>query len=93
MHASSLLFLLGASSATAATLPRQSACTDPTVRKEWRELTAPEQAEYLRAAVCLRSLPKAKYASVAAVTTRMDDLVYTHSMLQNSIHFVANFLP
>jgi tyrosinase len=70
-----------------------SVCRNPTVRKEWRELTAAEKAEYIRAAVCLRELPKAKYADIDAVTTRMDDLVYTHNTLNPDIHFVANFLP
>lgn len=68
-------------------------CSNPTVRKEWRELTDTEKAEYLRAAVCLRELPKAKYAEIDAVTTRMDDLVYTHYALNTEIHFVATFLP
>ncbi|UKZ48158.1 hypothetical protein TrVGV298_002394 [Trichoderma virens] len=68
-------------------------CSNPAVRKEWRELTDTEKAEYLRAAVCLRELPKAKYAEIDAVTTRMDDLVYTHYALNTEIHFVATFLP
>ncbi|KAF5025387.1 hypothetical protein F66182_2552 [Fusarium sp. NRRL 66182] len=68
-------------------------CSDPVVRKEWRELTDPEKAEYLRAAVCARNLPNKGYEFVDAVTTRMDDLVYTHYILNNEIHFVASFLP
>ncbi|KAG4411602.1 hypothetical protein IFR04_015254 [Cadophora malorum] len=69
------------------------ACTNPAVRKEWRELTDPEKSEYLRAAVCLRGLPKSKYTDINTVTTRLDDLVYTHNALDLKIHFVANFLP
>ncbi|KAJ4350601.1 hypothetical protein N0V95_004605 [Ascochyta clinopodiicola] len=69
------------------------ACTNPAVRKEWRKLTNTEKAEYLQAAVCLRGLPKAKYIDIDAVTTRLDDLVYSHLSLNNDIHFVANFLP
>ncbi|RYP18199.1 hypothetical protein DL765_004056 [Monosporascus sp. GIB2] len=80
--------------AAASAIPRaDGACTNPAVRKEWRELTNAEKAEYLRAATCLRGLPKAKYADIDAVTTRMDDLVYTHFSLNTEIHFVANFLP
>lgn len=81
---------------TASAIPAtraDSACTNPAVRKEWRELTSAEKDEYLRAAVCLRELPKAKYAPYFAVTTRLDDLVYTHNSLNSDIHFVANFLP
>ncbi|KAH8891538.1 monooxygenase [Thozetella sp. PMI_491] len=83
-----------AASATASVIPRaDGACANPAVRKEWRELSDTEKAEYLRAAVCLRGLPKEKYAAIDAVTTRMDDLVYTHFSLNTEIHFVANFLP
>lgn len=83
-----------ATASTASIIPRaDDACADPAVRKEWRELSDAEKTEYLRAAVCLRELPKAKYAEIEAVTTRMDDLVYTHFALNLDIHFVANFLP
>lgn len=97
MHAGSFLLALAASAASGSVIPKLSAkattCVDPVVRKEWRELTADEKAEYLRAAVCVRNLPKAKYADIEAVTSRMDDLVYTHHTLNLDIHFVANFLP
>lgn len=92
----SIISLLSLSAAAAASvIPRAEAgaCADPVVRKEWRELTNAEKAEYLRAAVCLRGLPKQKYAEIDAVTTRLDDLVYTHFALNEEIHFVANFLP
>jgi tyrosinase len=85
-----------ASAAAAGAITRaenNKTCTNPEVRKEWRELTDAEKAEYIRAAICLRELPKEKYAAIDAVTTRMDDLVYTHFSLNNDIHFVANFLP
>ncbi|RBQ75510.1 hypothetical protein FVER14953_13776 [Fusarium verticillioides] len=71
----------------------EGSCTNPVVRKEWRELTSAEKTEYLRAAVCLRNLPKKAYEAIDEVTTRMDDLVYTHFTLNEDIHFVANFLP
>ncbi|KAH7147166.1 monooxygenase [Dactylonectria estremocensis] len=87
------VFALGAGAAASAIPRADGGCTDPAVRKEWRELDDAEKAEYLRAAVCLRGLPKAKYANIDAVTTRLDDLVYTHFTLNTEIHFVANFLP
>ncbi|KAL9948190.1 hypothetical protein D7B24_005491 [Verticillium nonalfalfae] len=95
MLSRSIVALLSlAAAASASVIPRaNSTCADPVVRKEWRELTGAEKAEYLRAAVCLRNLPKAKYEFVDAVTTRMDDLVFTHFSLNTDIHFVANFLP
>ncbi|ETS86478.1 hypothetical protein PFICI_00306 [Pestalotiopsis fici W106-1] len=91
----SLLTILAlAATSAASAIPRaDTTCTNPAVRKEWRELDDAEKAEYLRAAVCLRQLPKEKYADIEAVTTRMDDLVYTHFSLNTEIHFVANFLP
>ncbi|KAF4994639.1 hypothetical protein FGRMN_5636 [Fusarium graminum] len=70
-----------------------SACSDPIVRKEWRELSGAEKKEYLRAAVCVRNLPNKQYKWAEAVTARLDDLVYTHFSLNTEIHFVANFLP
>jgi tyrosinase len=80
--------------ASAIPVPRaDGTCTNPAVRKEWRELTTTERDEYLRAAVCLRRLPKTKYADIDTVTTRLDDLVHTHFSLNLDIHFVANFLP
>ncbi|EJT73696.1 hypothetical protein GGTG_07552 [Gaeumannomyces tritici R3-111a-1] len=88
-----LLSLVAAATASAIPAPRATQCTTPEVRKEWRELSTDEKAEYIRAAKCLRELPKQKYADVAAVTTRMDDLVWTHFKLNLDIHFVANFLP
>ncbi|CAI4218883.1 unnamed protein product [Parascedosporium putredinis] len=49
--------LIGTALGTA--IPRaESTCTEPVVRKEWRELTTSEKAEYIRAAVCLRKLPQ-----------------------------------
>lgn len=88
-----LLGLVAAATATAIPAPRANGCTSPEVRKEWRELTSEEKADYLRAAKCLRELPKQKYAEVDAVKTRMDELVWTHFSLNLDIHFVANFLP
>uniref|UniRef100_L2FMV4 Tyrosinase copper-binding domain-containing protein n=1 Tax=Colletotrichum fructicola (strain Nara gc5) TaxID=1213859 RepID=L2FMV4_COLFN len=95
MHLIPLLaaLLAATTSVSAAVLPRAEPCTTPSVRKEWRELAPAEKADYLRAAVCLRSLPHQKYAPYEAVVTRMDDLTFTHWALQSRIHFVANFLP
>ncbi|KAI9146861.1 Tyrosinase ustQ [Paramyrothecium foliicola] len=89
-----LTFLSLAAAAAATCIPRSNTtCTNPSVRKEWRELTDVEKAEYIRAAVCLRQLPKQKYEWYDAVTTRLDELVHTHNVLNSDIHFVANFLP
>lgn len=87
------IFALTVHAAASVIARADGACTNPAIRKEWRELTNAEKTEYVRAAVCLRGLPKAKYADIDAVTTRMDDLVYSHFALNSKIHFVANFLP
>ncbi|KAJ4128930.1 hypothetical protein NW768_007455 [Fusarium equiseti] len=94
MLVQTLLSLALAATSLASPLARATnTCKDPVVRKEWRELTGAEKKEYIRAAVCARNLPKKKYAHINAVTSRMDDLVYTHFTLNTEIHFVANFLP
>lgn len=67
-----------------------STCTNPVVRKEWRELTSAQKQDYLRAAVCLRNKPAQDYPQWA---TRHDDFVWTHKSLNTDIHFVAMFLP
>ncbi|EQB56150.1 monooxygenase [Colletotrichum gloeosporioides Cg-14] len=69
MHLTPLLaaLLAATTSVSAAVLPRAEPCTTPAVRKEWRELAPAEKADYLRAAVCLRSLPHQKYAAYEAV--------------------------
>lgn len=84
---------VGTAAHASAVLRVPGSCTNPAVRKEWRELSDTEKAEYIRAAVCLRNLPKTKYTELEAVTTRLDELVYTHFALNTDIHFVANFLP
>ncbi|KAF4773246.1 hypothetical protein HER10_EVM0007937 [Colletotrichum scovillei] len=61
------LFSLAATAAATAIPRADTTCTNPEVRKEWRELTTTEKAEYIRAAVCLRNLPKAKYAAIDAL--------------------------
>lgn len=89
-----LAFLSLASAAVARTIPRENGgCTNPAVRKEWHEITDAEKAEYERAVQCLRELPSKDYAGVDAVTTRLDDLVYTYRMLANETHSLAKFLP
>ncbi|KAJ1326052.1 tyrosinase [Microdochium nivale] len=96
MHSHSLLALLAlAASSAASVMPRQGAatCTNPIIRKEWRELTGEEKTEYIRAAKCVRALPSKHYSNIPGVVTRMDDFTYTHWLLNNQIHFVANFLP
>ncbi|KAI9158960.1 Tyrosinase ustQ [Paramyrothecium foliicola] len=91
-----------AAAAAAGTIPQDhgnaarnaiGACGEPTVRKEWRELTNDEKAEYIRAAKCIRELPQKKYPGIENIKSRMDDLTYTHLILNDIIHFVANFLP
>ncbi|OHW96413.1 tyrosinase central domain-containing protein [Colletotrichum incanum] len=87
--------LVAAPIVTATAIPQAegSECINPVVRKEWRQLTTTEKDDYIQAAVCLRRLPKKKYADIDAVVTRLDDLVYTHQRLTRKIHFVADFLP
>ncbi|ESK82179.1 monooxygenase [Moniliophthora roreri MCA 2997] len=75
--------------------PRQtSTCQNPAVRKEWRELTPGERNDYLTAVKCLYTSPtKGIYPDKPFVKTRMDDIAWTHSIVQEQVHLVWTFLP
>ncbi|EEB87782.1 hypothetical protein MPER_14726, partial [Moniliophthora perniciosa FA553] len=67
--------------------PRQNTCQNPAIRKEWRKLSPSEQNDYLTAVKCLYTSPtKGIYPDVPFVRTRMDDLAWTHSVVQEQIH-------
>ncbi|KAF9457315.1 hypothetical protein BDZ94DRAFT_1314333 [Collybia nuda] len=69
-------------------------CTNPIVRKEWRNLSNPEKSAYLNAVKCLQSKPAITPTSVApGVVSRFEDLIVTHIQQTFSIHFVGHFLP
>ncbi|KAK4451322.1 hypothetical protein QBC34DRAFT_424167 [Podospora aff. communis PSN243] len=75
--------------------PRQ-ACTNPKVRKSWRDATTAEKRAYLDAAVCVTKAPSRLKTHPNA--TLHDDFGYVHAVLSDSripifIHGVPTFLP
>nr|KAJ3415599.1 hypothetical protein HK105_001460 [Polyrhizophydium stewartii] len=76
----------------AATTQPSAACAKPAVRREWRELTAAEQTNYIDAVLCLKS-QKSKLPRSAKSPSRFDDVAYTHMMALDVAHSSALFLP
>lgn len=50
-------------------------CTNPVIRREWRDLSDVEKSEYIDAVQCLRSLP----SRLGLNQTLYDDFPYVHS--------------
>ncbi|KAF9265454.1 monooxygenase [Marasmius fiardii PR-910] len=71
----------------------QARCDNPSLRKEWRELSDDEKRQYHTAVHCLMNKPKERYPDEDLVVTRLDDLTWSHTKLADVIHNVANFLP
>ncbi|KAI1335928.1 hypothetical protein F5Y15DRAFT_419386 [Xylariaceae sp. FL0016] len=61
-------------------------CVSPTIRREWRSLTAIEKHEYITAVKCLYETP-----SLMGLHSRLDDFTYVH--VSQDAHDVASFLP
>ncbi|RGP63201.1 amino acid transporter [Fusarium sporotrichioides] len=80
-----------AASAEAATLHR-GRCTSRTPRVPWSTLTAAEKSAYIQADLCLLSLP-AQSIDSDVVSSRWDELVYSHAAQVDYIHEVGAFLP
>ena len=52
-----------------------TACTKPTIRREWRDLSDTEKSDYIEAVQCLRSSP----SRLGLNQTLYDDFPYVHS--------------
>ncbi|KAM3084433.1 hypothetical protein ACMFMG_001463 [Clarireedia jacksonii] len=69
-------------------------CTDPIIRKEWRELSTSDKKNYIAAVQCMFTLPpKSSKSLVPGAGCRYDDFIAAHSIHMKSIHFVGQFLP
>lgn len=55
--------------------PASTACTNPTIRREWRDLSDTEKGDYIQAVQCLRSSP----SRLGLNQTLYDDFPYVHS--------------
>lgn len=64
-------------------------CTNPVIRREWRDLSDVEKSEYIDAVQCLRSLP----SRLGLNQTLYDDFPYVHSRNGEASHDTAAFLP
>ena len=52
-----------------------TACTDPVIRREWRNLSEAEKSDYIAAVQCLRNSP----SRLGLNQTLYDDFPYVHS--------------
>ena len=52
-----------------------TACTNPIIRREWRDLSDTEKGDYIQAVQCLRSSP----SRLGLNQTLYDDFPYVHS--------------
>lgn len=78
-------------------------CAKPYIRKEWRQLSSREQADFIKAAKCLGNLPHSSsltptgytsgIVSVNPDSSRYDDFVYAHMDTNVKDHFTGLFLP
>ncbi|TLS22172.1 uncharacterized protein PpBr36_10017 [Pyricularia pennisetigena] len=68
-----------------------AACTNPQKRVEFRKLTAANRQQYVDAIFCMSKKPSE--LGMGLNTTRLSDFTYVHALLNNEIHFVAQFLP
>lgn len=76
-------------SALTAALPGYSACADPVRRREWRQLSRDEKAEYISAVKCLHELP----SRTTGEGHFSDDFPWTHKKIAQITHYAAPFLP
>ncbi|XJO76207.1 hypothetical protein BDV3_006766 [Batrachochytrium dendrobatidis] len=72
--------------------PKQSRCTRPSTRVEFRELSQSQRSAYVEAIKCLQSTPSAFPENLRAVSL-YGDLFYTHYSAGGLAHLGAVFLP
>ena len=92
-----LSIVLGLLSYTSATpiQSHQGLCSEPLIRKEWRDLTSVQKQNYIGAIKCLQGKPKEvtpDWLAPAAVT-RYDDFTTAHILQTNTSHKVGHLLP
>ncbi|CAE6477216.1 unnamed protein product [Rhizoctonia solani] len=98
MRFSGLLFLSFASAVFAA-----EKCTNPVVRKEWRNHSIDEKKEFIRAIKCMGNKPHRPNLTKTRLTpgvplvnkssTHYDDWVYLHVDSNQGTHVVSQFFP
>ncbi|KAJ1302867.1 hypothetical protein OPQ81_003167 [Rhizoctonia solani] len=82
--------------------PVARSCSSPYVRKEWRELSSVEQANFIAAVKCLGEKPHSTLVPTGFTSgivdpnpssSRYDDFVYAHMDTNIKDHFTGLFLP
>ncbi|KAI0178378.1 hypothetical protein BJ166DRAFT_49020 [Pestalotiopsis sp. NC0098] len=99
--AAALLLLLAKAAASAPATgnskvvvdPKRAVCTDPLVRKEWRNLSQDEQLGYIDAVKCMMSTAGRTSSLYAGVVSAYDDYQALHIAMTEKIHFNGPFLP
>ncbi|KAJ5585486.1 uncharacterized protein N7459_005286 [Penicillium hispanicum] len=89
MHVAKLFLSLGLLLLAGDSLAAQ--CKDPPQRKEWRQLTKPERADYLNAVRCLASKPDIT-GGLENATNLYQSFQATHSQQTPAIHWVGHFI-
>lgn len=82
MKLSSLVAFFGAALALPSAPPSPRACTNPVVRKEWRNATVADRLAYLSAAVCITKSPSR--LNIHPNATLHDDFSFVHAVLSPS---------
>ena len=60
-------------------------CTQPHIRKEWRELSEQQRQDYIKSNLCLKQLPSKLNPSIKS-PSRWDDFVYVHWAANDHAH-------
>ncbi|RPB03291.1 Di-copper centre-containing protein [Choiromyces venosus 120613-1] len=67
-------------------------CKHPRIRKEWRQMSQRERADYHAALNCLHSIPGLYQDKVPGLSS-YEDYVYLHKSHTPYVHLVGHFLP
>ncbi len=60
-------------------------CSQPLIRKEWRELSEAERQDFINANLCLKKRPSKLNPSIGSPSV-YDDLVYVHLTANDEAH-------
>lgn len=91
MKLTSLIAFFGAAQALPSAPPSPRACTNPVVRKEWRNATVADRLAYLSAAVCITKSPSRLNFHPNA--TLHDDFSFVHAALSASDSSILSTRP
>ncbi|RYP31226.1 hypothetical protein DL767_005855 [Monosporascus sp. MG133] len=70
---------------------RGPGCTNPAIRREWRNMTPADRRSFVLAIRCLMDKPRTGIAPPA--TNRYEELVWVHQQMTANVHMAGSFLP